>query len=227
MSPAPRLSNSDKGVLRVTRKAGIYAIATVTFVAIAIVLFLRSLGGWLVTADPLQPAGAIVVFGGHLPFRAIEAASLYHDGWAPQVWLTSGALHAEDEALTRLGIDRPPEHIYSRQVLQHLGVPAGAIRILPERVNNTAEEVRLIAGAMGSGDRKAVILITSKYHARRVKTIWRAIGGRHPAIVRYAKDDPFNGDRWWSNTGDAMSVARETFGLLNAWAGFPVKSERW
>ena len=67
---------------------------------------------------------------------------------------------------------------------------------------------------MESGDEKRVILITSKYHTRRVKTIWRAIGASQFAVVRYTKDDPFNAARWWLNTGDAMSVARETFEIL-------------
>lgn len=39
--------------------------------------------------------------------------------------------------------------------------------------------------------------------------------------------DPARPDRWWKNTGDAMAVSREFFGLLSAWAGFPIKSERW
>ena len=210
-----------------TPKRSLYVSTACVCVAILSAVLVSRLGTLLIISDALLPAQAIVVLGGHLPFRAIEAASLYHAGWAPEVWLTCGGLHAEDEALARMGIDRTPEHIYSREVLQHLGVPAKAIRILPEHVNNTAEEVRAIAGAMGSGDRKRVILITSKYHTRRVKTIWRAIGGAHVAIVRYTKDDPFNAGRWWANTGDAMAVARESFGLLNAWAGFPVKSERW
>ena len=73
-----------------------------------------------------------------------------------------------------------------------------------------------------------VILITSKYHTRRVKVVWRALAGnRLEAIVRFAADDPFEPRRWWRNTADALSVSREWFGLLNTWAGFPIKSERW
>jgi hypothetical protein len=53
------------------------------------------------------------------------------------------------------------------------------------------------------------------------------VGGPNAAIVRYTKDDPFNAARWWANTSDALSVTREAFGLLNAWAGFPIRSERW
>ena len=46
------------------------------------------LGSWVVVADPLVKADAIVVFGGQLPFRAMEAAAIYHEGWAPEVWVT-------------------------------------------------------------------------------------------------------------------------------------------
>jgi hypothetical protein len=76
-----------------------------------------------------------------------------------------------------------------------------------------------------SGER--VIIVSSKFHTRRVKVLWRILVGAHlEAIVRYTPDDPFEPDRWWHTTTDAMTVAREWSGLLNAWAGFPLKSTR-
>lgn len=191
-------------------------------------LALTTAGTWLVVADPLQPARSVVVFGGQVPFRAMEAAAIYKRGWTREVWLTPGGMHEEDRALARLGVNRTPEYVYSRQVLERLDVPGDAIRVLPEQNLNTADEVRAVARELKAlgGDR--AILITSKYHARRVKVTWHALVGTHPeAIVRYTPDDPFEARRWWSNTADAMSVSREWFGLLNVWTGFPVKSERW
>ena len=204
-------------------------LALVILVALS-PLALSAVGKWLVVADPLEPvhvdpARAVVVFGGGVPFRAMEAAAIYRQGLAHEVWLTQGGIFIEDLTLQRLGIDRPPEHSYSRQVLERLGVPPEAIRVLDGHNLNTADEVRTVARASGS-DR--VILITSKYHTRRVKVLWRALSGaRGKAMVRYSEDDPFDPARWWRNTADAMSVSRELFGLVNAWAGFPVKSERW
>lgn len=205
-------------------------LAVLVFLGVSLALAslaLNAVGKWLVVADPLEPARAVVIFGGHVPFRAMEAAAIYKQGYAHEIWLTQGGVFEEDRVLAQLGIERIPEHVYSRQVLERLGVPAGAIRILEERNVNTADEVRAIARQLTAEDR--VILITSKYHARRVKVIWRALIGDHPrgAIVRYTAGDPFEPARWWRNTGDAMAVSREWFGLLNAWAGFPVKSERW
>jgi uncharacterized SAM-binding protein YcdF (DUF218 family) len=187
----------------------------------------RRAGSWLVVEDPLQPARAVVVFGGQAPFRAMEAARIYRQGWTREVWLTQGAASEEDIALGKLGIERPSDSEISRRVVERLGVPASAVRAMPERIVNTAEEVRAIGREVQrvGGDR--VILITSKYHTRRVRILWhKLVGSRPEAIVRYASDDPFEPDRWWRTTQDAMRVPREWFGLLNAQLGFPVKSER-
>jgi len=211
------------------RRRRLLAAILLPAAVLALVPFvLTAAGTWLVVEDRLQPARSVVVFGGQLPFRAMEAAAVYGKGWAHEVWLTQGGAFAEDVALARLAIDRPPEHVYSQRVLERLGVPRDAIRVLPERNVNTADEVRAVAGALKAAGGGRVILITSKYHTRRVKVVWLALAGsRLEAIVRYAEGDPFEPRRWWRNTADAQSVSREWFALLNTWAGFPIKSERW
>jgi uncharacterized SAM-binding protein YcdF (DUF218 family) len=198
-----------------------------TLLVLALLVF-RTAGTSLIVADAVQPAKAVVVFGGHVPFRAMEAAKVYKQGWTREIWLTQGGFHVEDMALARLGLERTPDHHYSHQVLERLGVPDHAIRELPGRNVNTADEVRTVARELKAAGGDRVILITSKFHTRRVKVIWHTLVGARPeAIVRYTPDDPFEPERWWRNTGDAMAVSREWFGLFNAWAGFPVSSERW
>jgi uncharacterized SAM-binding protein YcdF (DUF218 family) len=190
-------------------------------------LGVRMAGTWLIVEDALQPARSVVVLGGHVPFRAAEAAAVYHQGWAHDVWLTQGGVYADDVALVKLGIERSPEHVYSRQVLERLGVPSGAIRLLPGANQNTADEMRTIARELKASGGDRVIIITSSYHTRRVRMLWRVLAGKNAeAIVRYGPDDPFDSAQWWRRTGDAMAVSREWFGLLNAWAGFPMKSAR-
>jgi len=177
------------------------------------------------TADPLEPAGAIVVFGGGVPFRPMEAAKIYSQGLAASVWLTQAVLDENDLELTRLGISRKEEYIYSKEVLERLGVPAAAIQVLPHPVRNTAEEVQCIAQTAAASHLRKVILVTSKYHTRRVKILWhRLTSGKIRAIVRY-DSDPFEPQHWWRRTSDAMSVAREFFGIANTWAGFPIKTD--
>src|SRR5665213_4370877 len=87
-------------------------------------------GNWLAVADSLQPASAIVVLGGYLPYRAIEAAAIYHQGWAPEIWLTKYKQSIEEDVLAGLGIEFTPEYAFSRRVLERLGVPDGDIFVI-------------------------------------------------------------------------------------------------
>lgn len=203
----------------------IVAGAVVLVVLLTAIVVVRHAGQWLVDEDQLQHAKAVVVLGGHLPLRAIEAAAIYRDGWVDEAWLTPGAPSAEERAMAKRGIDYPSESDYSRKVLEADGVPAGVIRELPGPTDNTDSEIRSIAEALGKSER--VVIVTSKYHTRRVRALWsRQAADRLPAIVRYTRDDPFDAAHWWRTTDDSMAVAREWFGLLNAWLGFPVRSAR-
>jgi hypothetical protein len=54
--------------------------------------------------------------------------------------------------------------------------------------------------------------------------LWHRLAAGHvQAIIRAASDDPFEPGRWWRTTGDALDVVREFLGILNAWAGMPLR----
>ena len=216
-----------------SRRVGLWrrrALIVLLALALGVALFpwgMRGLARWLVVADPLAPARAVVVLSGHFPFRAMEAASIYREGWASEVWLSRTSRPPEEAALARLGLQFAGEEIHNAEVLERLGVPSKAIRVLNEGVRNTAEEVDLIARELRrvGGDR--IILVTSKPHSRRVRATWKVRVGDNPrAVVRYATEDPFDPSRWWQNTQDALAVSREVFALMNVWAGFPVRPDR-
>src|SRR5205823_2136678 len=90
---------------------------------------LAAVGGFLVVESPLQPAAAIVVLGGGLPFRELEAAALYESGWAEQVLLIPGAPHEADRALQAIGVMVPAEWEVRRETLLRSGVPASAVHV--------------------------------------------------------------------------------------------------
>jgi uncharacterized SAM-binding protein YcdF (DUF218 family) len=212
-------------VITRSRRLHLILVSAALLCTLGVLAFLRA-GAWLVSEDPLHHARAIVVFGGKVPFRAMEAAKLYKEGWADEVWVTQGGLFSDDIALAKLGIEATPEYAYSRMVLERLGVPLSAIRILPGNNANTAQEVRRISTEVNQAHADCVILVTSSYHTRRVKALWnKQTRGRPQGIVRYTRDEPFDPKAWWRDSADAMAVAREWFGLLNAWTGFPIKSE--
>jgi uncharacterized SAM-binding protein YcdF (DUF218 family) len=186
------------------------------------VIFLLGIGRWLVTEDPLQKAQAIVILSGRMPMRAMEAAKLYREGFAPKVWLT----HSTEPGamLKTMGVSYVGEDVYNVQVLMHEGVPTEAIRLLEPPILNTVDELSAVSGALEGGKGTTVILVTTKVHTRRVRILWnRLAAGRGQAVIRAASDDPFDPRRWWRTTSDALDVVREFLGILNAWAGLPLR----
>jgi uncharacterized SAM-binding protein YcdF (DUF218 family) len=181
-----------------------------------------NLGRWLVREDPLGNADAIAVLSGRMPGRALEAGRIYQQGYAPEIWLT----HAVEpgETLQKLSVQYIGEDEYDRQILLHQGVPASAIRVLDPPIVNTADEMETIGAALQATPRRAVILVTSRVHTRRTRKLWNLLAPQDArAVVRGVSDDSFDPSHWWRNTGDALDVVREFLGMLNAWAGLPLK----
>jgi uncharacterized SAM-binding protein YcdF (DUF218 family) len=180
-------------------------------------------GRWLVVEDPLVKARAIAVLSGRMPLRAIEAAKLYRQGYAREIWLT----HSSDpgETLEAMGIRYVGEEYYNTRVLIHEGVPSEAIHVLDRPIVNTADEIKVISMELDREREKdrSVILVTTKAHTRRVRLLWRKLASKQTrAIARAASDDPFDPRHWWRTASDALDVVREVLGLLNAWAGLPL-----
>jgi uncharacterized SAM-binding protein YcdF (DUF218 family) len=205
--------------IRTPRRAVIACL--VLAIVVAGILAFRGLGRWLVREDPLAHADAIVVLSGSVPYRAEGASDVYRQGYAPEIWITRPASSAR--ALTAMGIHFIGDEEYNREVLVHDGVPPAAIRILPNEIVDTQQEVEEISGEMRDERKSTVIVVTSAEHTRRVRALWRRLAGpNQKAIVRAASEDPFDRDHWWRNTHDAYAVVREILGLLNAWGGLRV-----
>ena len=185
--------------------------------------FLR-VGTWLVVTDELAPSAAIVVLSGEVPFRAMQAADLYNQGWAPEVWLTLNRDPRRDAAAEPLGIELFVDADDNRRILEAMGVPPGAIHVIPGAVRNTADEMREISKRLSETGGARVILVSSKFHTRRVRTLWRRLTGNAAgAIVQPAARDPYDGARWWRSSNSIGYVAKELLGLVNAWIGSRVE----
>ncbi|HXW14377.1 MAG TPA: YdcF family protein [Terriglobia bacterium] len=213
-------------VKRVGRRLSIFLVILALMAGAAFLAF-RNVGRWLVDPDALQHARAIVVLSGNSPFRVMEATEIYRQGWAPEVWLLQDETTAADEAFAKLGIPHPTEQDYDQQVLERLGVPKQAIRILEPPTTNTASEIRLIADELRRQGGDKAILVTSPVHTRRSKFIWHVVVGDHPqAILRYDSSEPSDPDHWWRATQDIQDVGHEILGLIDARLGFVAKPRK-
>jgi uncharacterized SAM-binding protein YcdF (DUF218 family) len=207
---------------RLVRLSRMLALLFLVAVVSAGVLGFRSLGRWLVREDPLGKADAIVVLSGGMPYRAEEAAAIYRAGYAPEVWVTRPASPAGQ--LARLGISFIGEEQYDREILVQSGVQPAAIHMLPDEIVDTEQELREVGLEMRDSHSSAVVIVTSPEHTRRVRALWALLAGpKEKAIVRAARDAPFDRDHWWRNTRDVYSVVRELLGLANVWMGLRIR----
>jgi uncharacterized SAM-binding protein YcdF (DUF218 family) len=203
------------------RRPGPWVLFLSALFFVGMFVFLN-VGRWLVVEDPLQRASSVAVLSGRMPDRALEAARVYKQGYATHIWLT----HSTEPGATmqKLSVPFVSEDTYNKQVLLHEGVPESAIQVLEPPIVNTADEMKTIGEALRKENPRAVIIVTSKVHTRRVRTLWRELSAQDGvAIIHGVSDDSFDAAHWWRNTSDALEVVRELLGLLNAWAGLPLR----
>jgi uncharacterized SAM-binding protein YcdF (DUF218 family) len=203
------------------RRFRVAAIIAALILAAGSFVFVQ-VGRWLVIEDPLKRADAIAVLSGRMPSRALEAARIYKQGYALEVWLTHSI--EPGATLQALSITFVGEDTYDKQILMHEGVPENAIRVLEPPIVNTVDEIDTISKSLQARNGQTVIIVTSRVHTRRTKMLWKLQAAQKgDALIRGVSDDSFNSARWWSNTNDALDVVREVLGIANAWAGLPLR----
>ena len=218
-APLNRSTEFMSHVLRIFAVLGALALLALS----AGLVLILGVGHWLVKEDSLQKANAIAVLSGNFPARALEAASLYRKGYAADIWLTHPC--PPSDALTQMGIHFPCESDFNYQVLRRQGVPAKAIHVLDSPVINTSDELDVISSALQQKKNASVIVVTNKAHTRRVHELWnRFDSSRGKAIVHGIANDSFDASAWWTSTEDTHQVIHEILGMINVWAGLPMRS---
>lgn len=190
-------------------------VALVTGVA-ALVLLAPRLGVFLSVEDPLEPADVIYVLAGTRVVRPLEAADLYHAGYAPLILLSDGQPEAAELALERRGVEVIGDAERARAVLVQLGVPRDALLFTLGPVNSTRAEALMLRAMAGEQGWRKVITITSKLHTRRARLALRqALAGTGTTVMirgsRYDESDP---SRWWQRRGDVRTALTELQFLL-------------
>lgn len=200
---------------RLTRAAAILA----PIVLLAAILLPR-LGAWLVVEDPLEKADAIIVLGGTMYERPLEALDLFNEGYAPVIYLLGEMPDWGERVLITRGISYRRIVDLQVDVLSELGVPRDAIRIL-DQANSTADEARNVRQLAIREKLSRVIVITSKQHTRRARLVMnrRLAGTTARVIMRASRYDRADVDRWWQNRSTLRFTLFETQRLIGYWTG--------
>lgn len=174
----------------------------------------------LVVETPPKQADVGVVLAGDFS-RALYASDLYHRGFVPKVWLSRPERERPLRQLDVLGVPYPRQEEVSRAVLLRQEVPADRIELFGNGVASTIEEARAVAEFLGQRpDIRSILLITSRFHARRAEAIFRTILKDHPHLEIQAVWSPYDGfvvDQWWKDRDSARQVVLETAKWLLFW----------
>jgi len=182
-------------------------------VAILIVVFLLFLpfaGRFFNDPDPLDRADVILILAGARVERWLEGFELYKEGWAPRIVISPGPVDRIEYALHARGVRFPRQGDLVRDALLALGVPADAVTVLPDGVDNTAAEAAALQRAFPPGITR-LIVVTSPYHTRRAGFAFRRAFKHTPVTVivrgsRYSEAQP---SRWWRRREDIRYIMSE------------------
>lgn len=188
--------------------------ATLAIVAIGLCVLLaigfRHAGRALVDTDPLVKSDAIVILGSQRLERTIEAGELYREGWAPRVVVSRVESVYLRPFLQEHHISVPLYSDIQRSVLRQMGVPANAILELGRPPINTADEANLTRVLAARYGWSRVMIVTSKFHSRRARWIFKNAAGRQFQVsCRSARLDPSDPDHWWRSGLDQFDVTLE------------------
>lgn len=182
------------------------AIGIITLIVIIILSATFLLAGfWLKADDEPRPVDAIVVLAGDFG-RAFYAADLYNKDIAPVVYLSRPILNREQRLLRDEGIDYPRQEDIMRQILLKKGVPGSAIRFFGVANTSTRDEAETLSRVFAKPVR--VLIVTSPYHVRRTKIIFKRAMPGHEILVTGTPYDPFP-TAWWSQRDSAQAVILE------------------
>ena len=183
-------------------------------------LTLPRLGSWLVSEDPLQKADALIVLGGTMYERLLEAVDLHKEGWAPRIYLFREVIDWGEVELIARGIPYPRPIDMQVELLGRLGVEKGALYVL-DQAGSTAEEATHVHNLAAREKFSRLIIISSKQHTRRARLVMNRrlddLGVQ--VIVRASRYDKSPVDRWWSDRSTLRFTLFETQRLLGYWIG--------
>ncbi|MCZ6766577.1 MAG: YdcF family protein, partial [bacterium] len=169
---------------------------------------LTAAGEFLVQPDPLEPAEIIVVLAGDgTGFRIMTAVGLVQRDLAPKILVTGPPGHYGHYE-SELAIDFAVEK----------GAPREIFEAFPMHVQSTKEEAERVDAELRRRGTAKAIIVTSNFHTRRTRQIFRErAGGGVEYIVAAAPNPYFEPDEWWKTRPGKKVFFMEAVKTVNSW----------
>ncbi len=192
----------------------------VIFLILAIFfLILTSAGTFLVVEDEPAEADIIVVLMGSPGERILQAYDIYEAGYSNRIVMTDTYSPGSD-ALAERGIFLKNTTDLAIEIGIELGISPEDISVIPEIARSTGDEAVAVRRYIESeGNIDTIILVTSDYHSRRSRAIFRRSFSKleNPVelIVLPGKYSGFNAGRWYTDRESAKRVVMEFTRILH------------
>ena len=177
------------------------------------------MASFLVLEKDLQAAGAIVILMGSTPERELEAADIYHQGYAPKMIIVDFSTYSH-WLLDSLKLRIPKGSENAVSILGQLDVPAESIHIIPGVVSSTRGEAVAVRNYLQTrSDIDAIILVSSPAHMRRATMLFRRelnkLGHKVNVIPRPSSYTNFNtSKRWFRSRHTVITVMLEYLKII-------------
>jgi uncharacterized SAM-binding protein YcdF (DUF218 family) len=160
---------------------------------------------WIIE-DPLDKADALIVLGDDNFYadRATWGAQLFREGKAPVIVASGRRLRPN------AGIAELMEHD-----LIERGVPRDKIVRFTHDGDSTLEEAQALAGLVKGKKWRSVIVVTSNFHTRRARYIFRRVFPQGVEVrVASARDGDFDPEHWWEKRKSIKELTNEFAGMI-------------
>ena len=189
-------------------------LVLLAFLAVGGYILLRGAGAYLIIADELQPAQAIVMLSGGDDSRMEEVLSLYNDGYGKVIILTETGRKLENY-----------ETLHSNDIriqLLNNGVPSGNILITDMKVSSTLDEAYAIKKLLTNQQFSSAIIETDPYHTRRAVLVFRNVFNDSPIklIFRPVRGSWYNSRTWFLSLDGWKYTILEYLKLFGYYLGF-------
>ncbi|MBZ5528718.1 MAG: YdcF family protein [Acidobacteriia bacterium] len=169
---------------------------------------LRQMSASWIVEDSLERADAIIILSddNYLAQRATRATELFQRGLAPLV-VASGRQLRPYAGISEL----------MERDLKSRGVPQNAIVRFPQSSDSTIEEAELLSALAVKRRWKRVIVVTSNYHTRRARYIFRRVfpAGTEVRIAASSSDE-FDPAEWWKKRSGQKRFFTEIVGMAES-----------
>lgn len=146
-------------------------------------------GQFLIVQDDVRAVDAIVVIGGdQKPLRIQRTVELYKQGFAPLVIISAGTPVLE-------GIEVLPEAEVMRRQAIAFGLPEDVL-LIESKSRSTQENAYFTKQILEDQSIGTILLVTSAYHSRRARRIFKDIMGSE-VIIKMQPTKPVHSPLLW------------------------------